>query len=658
MSELVGVIISVKDFLSNLKTKLTISIGTDKQDVQSLKEDRKYIVPDFQREIRWTVENVDVLIEDIKSGPKFLGNVILAKCGEKDFAIIDGQQRITILIMIVHCLKGRHKETVEIFDPCALTVESFAMFQEFMGVDFDDSKLDEDALKQADKLGQRARYKDLYEHISTLPEITNKREAAKLIANIEKSQFNIILNNSADLGDSIHYFIDVNLKGEQLDDEDIFKSYLFKNDSSEEIRKQWYKLKTLTARLEGYKVDFSLLRILEYYFLCDLYNHDEYKGIEFGSNFLLKKEFVDADGNKLRKGTHLIECIKNKRYMFVSLERINSVVSVMADIADSESPSTEFKSLFTGTMANKKADRVDDIEQKVIHTLIRTVLKDKLALPKAMLMKYFLVIIYGDGQSTKQKIQNIYAVYLFVVLFIVFENKKSKEALMKIVHAEENQWYVELMNQINEYFDINNIINARLEAQYKLSRNEDEEEYDHRCRALATVYNFFEQKDDRIQIKKSSMNKLKSFLDDSDMFSTEHFIISNSKGKKLAVEVGDYKMDASIYRKYVRNLFNFIFIPRSLNDTLDNNWLPVKERILQEQISQDKKSQDKKITCEYSKMIIDKAQDLLISFPNLQVDNYEEELNEFFSGKFQEAYLEYAQNVLIEVIVKIHGKKE
>ena len=104
-----------------------------------------------------------------------------------------------------------------------------------------------------------------------MEEIQNRRDAKKIIENMSSCSFNIIINEADDVSEGIRYFIDVNLKGKQLDVEDIFKSYLFRNDSGKEIRDQWYLLKTVTAEIEQSKMDYSLLRLLEHYFLCDLY---------------------------------------------------------------------------------------------------------------------------------------------------------------------------------------------------------------------------------------------------------------------------------------------------------------------------------------------------------------------------------------------------
>jgi uncharacterized protein with ParB-like and HNH nuclease domain len=65
----------------------------------TLEKDRVYIVPEYQREIRWSTENVQVLIDDLKKGNKFLGTIILCTSEPKKFEIIDGQQRITSIAL-------------------------------------------------------------------------------------------------------------------------------------------------------------------------------------------------------------------------------------------------------------------------------------------------------------------------------------------------------------------------------------------------------------------------------------------------------------------------------------------------------------------------------------------------------------------------------
>ena len=118
MADLLGIIAPLKKFMSNSNEEIYVSLGSEKKVVLSLEKDRIYNIPDFQREIRWSFDNIALLIEDIKSGPKFLGNIILTKHSDNSFSIIDGQQRITVLTMILSCIKRLHKREIDVIDPC------------------------------------------------------------------------------------------------------------------------------------------------------------------------------------------------------------------------------------------------------------------------------------------------------------------------------------------------------------------------------------------------------------------------------------------------------------------------------------------------------------------------------------------------------------
>lgn len=90
MGDLLGIIAPLKKFMSNSDEEVYVTLDGEKKTVLALVKDRIYDIPDFQREIRWSSDNVALLVEDIKSGPKFLGNIILTKHIDNSFSIIDG----------------------------------------------------------------------------------------------------------------------------------------------------------------------------------------------------------------------------------------------------------------------------------------------------------------------------------------------------------------------------------------------------------------------------------------------------------------------------------------------------------------------------------------------------------------------------------------
>ncbi len=646
MAELLGIIAPIKKFLSDTDEKVTMFVESQKNTILSFDSGRVYNIPDFQREVRWDTDNVSVLIEDIKNGPKFLGNIILTKHNEKKYSIIDGQQRITILTMILNCIKYLHQKEIDIITPCTLTVESFSEFNKLMEEHFPEEKKSDITIIESDKLKQIQKYFQLWNYILELEEIRLKKEAKELLKNLSESSFNIIINESDDTSKGIRYFIDVNLKGKQLDTEDIFKSYLFSNDFDQKIRSLWYDLKKNSIDIEKNNLDYPLLKLLEHYFYCDLYLDNKYKGLEFGTDFLLNKNYKDPDtNNTYRKGTHIIEVVDDKSYMRSSLDDINQISRIILEIVRSSSITDTLKELFffIDSKGNKKY--LDTIELKIIHNIMGKILKDSKIPPKALVMKYILLVLLRNENKKKEDLRQIYAVYMFTVLFTIFQNKKSIEALMNILKAKEDTWYSELIKQINGYFSSDKITDSRLLAQYKLGQNETEEDFRFRCKSLATIYNYFFINNHKVIIRNGKTNQLYKFITDDSSYSVEHFIISESKEHiiKSSHLFDSYEINRSIYNKYVNNFFNFIFIDQETNSSLSNFWLP--EKI-------DKLNIDT-VKCDYSKMIIQKLSSLSKEFEERAKPNYKDNLDLFFSRDFKDLYIEYAKKVLDDVIEKI-----
>lgn len=498
---------------------------------------------------------------------------------------------------------------------------------------------------------QRYKYYHLYQYILTHPVITDQIRAEKFLENLGKSTINIILNKSTDIGDGIRYFIDVNLKGKQLDTEDIFKSYLFKYDSGQEIRDEWYRFKENATQADIHKMNYPLLKFLEHYFYCDLYKNPKYRGLEFGEDFLVKKEFKTREENPktFREGIHIIELIRNKSYMLRSLRNLNSAIEFMIEIVESRSSTQRFETYFYYLNRKDKKEKLDQVEIKIIHNIMGKVLKDSKTLPKALIMKYILYTLLNKELQSQATLQKIYGVYVLAVLFTVFENKKSKDVLLSVLKADDETWYSELINQIKSYFLPEKITDTRLLAQYKLAMNEAEDDYRFRCKSLATLYNFFKISGDKVSIVNGKAKKLYDFIESDDSFTVEHFIVSDTDSKKTKLVLNgkelEYEYEQKFYKKYVNGLFNFIFISREFNSKLKNYWLPYK----MSQINWDE------LTCDYSRMYLEKIRELCSNMENIPQDEtqYKDKLDLYFSRDFKDQYVEFARIILKEVIEKI-----
>ena len=244
---------------------------------------------------------------------KFLGNIILTIKSDHTCEIIDGQQRTTVLMLIVSCIKKKFGTKISTPDLCPLRNEGFTGFQTLLEKAFDQEAITSDdwnAILKSDDYLQLPRIQKLWNTISSSELLADRHKAQGLLDNLCKSEFNIIASYSNDVNTSIQYFLDVNLKGIRLDTEDIFKGYLFSQDSRELTRSLWQKNKRDVLRLNGVTQSseekrYPLMKLYEHFFYCDLYlpreGDCEYSTLKFGENFCLTSGFESgSEGLRVR----------------------------------------------------------------------------------------------------------------------------------------------------------------------------------------------------------------------------------------------------------------------------------------------------------------------------------------------------------------------
>ena len=230
MAEIVGTITNLSDFLSKTQVCLSVKPNDPQQQIICLEADRKYSIPAFQREVRWDDNNLKMLLYDLSRSSKFLGNIILTIKSDHTCEIIDGQQRTTVLMLIVSCIKKKFGTKISTPDLCPLRNEGFTGFQTLLEKAFDQEAITSDdwnAILKSDDYLQLPRIQKLWNTISSSELLADRHKAQGLLDNLCKSEFNIIASYSNDVNTSIQYFLDVNLKGIRLDTEDIFKGYLY-----------------------------------------------------------------------------------------------------------------------------------------------------------------------------------------------------------------------------------------------------------------------------------------------------------------------------------------------------------------------------------------------------------------------------------------------
>lgn len=654
MSNIKGTIVNVKDFLSNRLVEITIKNGDSEQVLFKLDCNRSYSIPDFQREIRWSRDNLYELMSDIRSGAKFLGNVILTKHRNNKYDIIDGQQRITLLFMLVHYIKHRYQDELSIDnDFCKLINESFDKYQDFMELNYTLQDLDDTARENyelRDKLGQMDSFKVLWDSISENDILNDSTKAGDFLKNLERCEVNVILSEEDSTNYSIEYFIDVNLKGVRLDDEDIFKGYLFYLDGSKKIRDLWVELKqnvktfnaTCAKKSKAKSACYPLMKIIEHFFYCDLYSNDKYERVEFGEDFRIKEK-VQIGTTWHYTGEHLLKTVNNVGYMQRSIKSINELLNFLNNIVANESPNEDFKKCFESDTGEKI---LDDDEIKIFFKYFRYVCLDRtMIVSKAILMKYLLSVILNKQNKNKDDYKKFYMVFMFSTLFAIFESKKGIEPISQILKASD--WSSEVSKMLSYYLNPSTIKTLKRSAEFKFSTNPENEEQRYHSIMLAAIYNYFSFDGNIVKVKKGKTKQLAMFLNDTNQFSVEHFIVNNGKvcttkvvsaNKAYTYEYSDET------KKYAASIFNYIFVPESINKDL--GYAVVQEKV--------EKLNTIEISCEYSKMVIEKVKASFspILLAETEENKQKKHMDQYFSYEFKEEYLKLVGLVLEEIAAR------
>ncbi len=103
---------------------MATSINVNKQSVKQLLEGVKksfFVIPEYQRPYAWTEEQIETLFEDLwefastiggtkKDGTYFLGSIVSYENEKGEQEIIDGQQRITSLLLLLRAIYTKLQE--------------------------------------------------------------------------------------------------------------------------------------------------------------------------------------------------------------------------------------------------------------------------------------------------------------------------------------------------------------------------------------------------------------------------------------------------------------------------------------------------------------------------------------------------------------------
>ena len=643
MSEITGTVIKLRDFLFDVDTQITIKYNGQKHPVLTFAKGRILSIPDYQREIRWKKETLFALMNDISHGNKFLGNIILSSANDKDYYIIDGQQRLVSLNMLVNFIKFEYASEInDIESLVEIKLNCFDKFDVFQTAKYNLKSVDitqRNAVDESDKLNQIKSLSALYKFIGASKIIDTPDKARIFLENLKSCQVNVIVADEEDVKKSTEYYIDVNLKGIKLDTEDIFKGYLFAQDASSTIRKSWVELKESWIKFDENLASmnlsnaYPLTKILEHYIYCHVFCKPEYDMIHMDEEFLLTDQCT-VKGTLYYSKDHVIKVINNNSLMQEVIDGATRYINCLNSIVEDDGG-------VPGCMKTYLKP-IDSTERKIICNIIKKSVLDKvLIVPKMLVLKYFLQI--ESSSVSKNDCKKIFAVYFYTVLFMLFGDKKSDAEKIKKV-AKSNDFYKDLISEIKTFVSTSKMATTHLIAISRWNSNFENEDLQYKCKSLATIYNYFKLENNAVSV--TSVDNLNSFLSNEEKYSVEHFVINKSGTIKYLDDKDEYPLPENT-RQYGTYIFNFIFIPRKLNGVVLGNYsLQRKLKILNE----DNNLND--IDCEYSNMIISTLDGMFNGAIDVKTLNEQEaeELDKYWIVTFKREYLKFTAAVIDEIV--------
>ena len=177
--------------------------------------DVEYTIPLDQRAYAWEDKQLTQMVEDIADVPDntkyYIGALIVSSQGGK-FEVVDGQQRLTSLYLLLHCLgiDVKHTLTFACRDKSNYTLKKI---KEFLNESQD--PLDKDRIEPTIQRG----LKILTEELNKVS--CSREELIRKLGNVVI--YRIEVPENTDLN---RYFEIMNTRGEQLEQQDILKAIL------------------------------------------------------------------------------------------------------------------------------------------------------------------------------------------------------------------------------------------------------------------------------------------------------------------------------------------------------------------------------------------------------------------------------------------------
>ncbi len=603
----------------------------------NLNKDRIYVVPEYQRKIRWKAENAKILIEDLLINAKFLGTVFISSKGSNNvyYELIDGQQRVTVLFMIYWAYARKKKS--DRYKTCEYLNQSYKYLKKACEVDFDIHTLtdkygiSDTEFYQMDVLDQTDIFKELWDTICNILNTLSPLKEETLFNNLINSEINLIHNfqeeYEVDDKTCVNYFLDINDRTVSLDDVDIFKGYLFKNDF-ENMTTRWARLYRKIKILRQKRLNYPVLSILEHYILCNANKKLEYK-INKIQHFKITKDIRIHD-DEYKEGRHILDLIHEPDYSKKMMDDLDEFLGFLENILDDMRGTAECFSKYFTVVKGKELDSFTKLN--CIQLIRRIILNDD-GVPKLLVMKFFFERLQND-HCKKEDYKDIYYVYLCCTMFSLIDKTKASASFTRI--AMSKKWEEALYNKAVEY--LKKTVwsgNYSRKIEKKDLKLEDGAKYF--PLDVACIYKHFKLKNEKIE--KINENAIYHFLNNNALTS-EHLFINQSYSYNVKYRGGSFTASCPTrIKRYVAYIGNYLYIDEEANRKIGN--APIWEKV---EHYNKYIEEHESLGCEFSDKQFELIKKSFNNFPNMNEistqEGAEKEFDRYYSN-FEKMYKTY-----------------
>lgn len=424
-------------------------------------------IPVYQREYKWKKEKIKTFVDNVMKRSKFLGIITAEVLTTNRLSLVDGQQRLTTIMLMLAQLYNRCGEEGETetqkeikgLMTCVLNGDVyFRLENESVGpyLEFckDEEQRDKIELKidsEKDVYKQRIKFEEAWTIVGheidairktegkTLEEYKQQLLDCKVLLFVHKNE------NQEQQGSIEEIYIDINEKAQQLEPEDIFKGYCFAICKTEgqqlTVKNLWHSIKKNFFAMDSIFVKSSMGVFLHQYFLM-----------------LEARE-------KPRQNIKMDLTIDGDSIVYLRYNTPTKVKTLLTDIEKYQNTLMEFRGklgredyYFDNVMVNDA--QIIGNKKKELREL-RTILKDIFDCTQNLFkLPLFFIINQNVEKPEEQKLTYaqwsvfLYLYYVYMFLFSRLSGSKKREDLASdlILKISKNEdFLIQFIREIKDY---------------------------------------------------------------------------------------------------------------------------------------------------------------------------------------------------------------